>query len=101
MSNQYFLDVFNAYVKRLRLIVPVVARVHGEHHPEFYDVKRLFIEMDEIVTNAVEGEFDLTHHFFQLRKASENYYIPKDVCETYEAVYVMLRKLDIAYGKDK
>jgi len=54
---------------KLELFVPVVDRVHGEHHPDFK----------------------------QLRKISDDYTVPGDVCESYEAVFQMVSELDQAY----
>ena len=96
MINQHFLDVFNTHIKRLRQIVPVVARVHGEHHPEFHKVKALFDKLDEHYSN--NKETILVDIFMSLRLVSDNYRVPTDVCETYEAVYIMLSQLDHAYG---
>lgn len=96
MMNQHFLDVFNTNIKRLRQIVPVVARVHGEHHPEFHKVKILFDELDHHY--SLNKEANLIDIFVSLKEVSDDYRIPNDVCETYEAVYVMLSQLDHAYG---
>jgi iron-sulfur cluster repair protein YtfE (RIC family) len=99
MSNQYFLDVFNSHVKRLRLIVPVVTRVHGEHHPELHEIKRLFLELDETIIKSNPKELELFQLFSQLREVSHAYMIFDDACETYEEMLNMLRQIDLAYGK--
>ena len=75
--------------------VPIVAKVHGGTHPEFYDVKRLYDESNEKV--KVSENPDLDNEFAEIRKITENYTIPLDVCESYEAVYKMLEEVDIAY----
>ena len=80
---------------RLEQYVPVVARVHGGSHPEFHDVKRVFDEINKKIKN-VELE-NLDNEFSQLRQITDNYTVPGDVCESYEAVYNMLEKLDKAY----
>mgnify|MGYP003587313118 CR=1 FL=1 len=74
--------------------VPVVDRVHGAHHPEFHDVRRVF---EALVKKVKTTDFDLADEFKQLRQTTQNYTVPGDVCETYEAVYVMLKELDEAY----
>ncbi|MBS3972153.1 MAG: iron-sulfur cluster repair di-iron protein, ric [Erysipelotrichia bacterium] len=99
MSNRYFFDVFNTSIKRLRLIVPVVTRVHGEHHPELHEIKSLFLELDETTIKSLPNELELFHLFSQLRDVSHHYLVPDDACETYEEMLVMLKKLDLAYGK--
>ena len=40
---------------------------------------------------------DLNEEFAQLREITNNYTVPEDVCESYEAVYKMLAELDQAY----
>ncbi|NLW42548.1 MAG: iron-sulfur cluster repair di-iron protein, ric [Tissierellia bacterium] len=75
--------------------VPIVAKVHGGTHPEFHDVKRLYDEINEKV--KVSENPDLDNEFAEIRKITENYTIPLDVCESYEAVYKMLEEVDIAY----
>ncbi|MBS3986560.1 MAG: iron-sulfur cluster repair di-iron protein, ric [Erysipelothrix sp.] len=94
--NQSFLDVFNSRIQRLRQIVSVVDRVHGDHHPEFHDVKALFNQLDH---HVIENEgTSLNEVFHALQEVSDHYRVPDDVCETYEAVYVMLKELDQANG---
>ena len=39
----------------------------------------------------------LEREFTSLRDITDNYTVPADVCETYEAVYNMLAELDAAY----
>jgi iron-sulfur cluster repair protein YtfE (RIC family) len=77
--------------------VPVVDRVHGEHHPEFHEVRRLF-EVIHQKTNSSFNELpDLRLEFSQLKEITQDYAIPSDVCETYEAVYDMLKQLESAF----
>lgn len=77
--------------------VPVVDRVHGPHHPEFHEVRSLFdaILKKTKVSNSVKP--DLNEEFTQLRKITQDYTIPGDVCETFEAVYMMLKEINEAY----
>ncbi len=96
MSNQ---SKFNEVVKKvlptLTQYVPVVDRVHGDHHPEFHEVRRLFNLLSKKVKEADTA--DLSFEFNQLRKTTNNFEIPNDVCETFEAVYTMLKELNDAY----
>ncbi len=92
---------FNEAVKKLiptlEKFVPIVERVHGKHHPEFYDVRKLFDIINEKAKKAGAETLDLTVEFNKLREITDNYTIPGDVCESYEAVYKMLSELDEAY----
>ncbi len=94
---------FNEAVKqnigRLEQYVPVVARVHGGNHPEFYDVKKVFDKISVKVKNTGTNKPDLDNEFKELRQITDNYTVPGDVCESYEAVYNMLEEVDNAYQK--
>ena len=73
MSRQLnFNQVKETHLKTLAQYVPVVAKVHG-------------------------GNPDLKEEFVKLREITDNYTVPGDVCESYEAVYNMLAELDKAY----
>ncbi|MFA5447824.1 MAG: hypothetical protein WC233_06065 [Sphaerochaeta sp.] len=80
--------------KTLKLYVPIVARVHGKEHPEFLEVHALYDEMEDLIKAK---ETSLDEVFANLRKITNDYQVPDDVCESYEAVYVMLGDLDRAY----
>ncbi len=92
-----FEEVKERNLKLLETYVPVVDRVHGEHHPEFHEVRRLFEEIKAKVEAAGGGQADLAREFAQLRELTDNYKVPGDVCESYAAVYEMLAELDAAY----
>ena len=82
---------------RLEQFVPVVARVHGGSHPEFHNVKKVFDEVSVKIKNAGADKPDLDNEFKELRQITDNYTVPGDVCESYEAVYNMLEEVDKAY----
>lgn len=77
--------------------VPVVDRVHGTNHPEFHEVRRLFDTIIKKTKANNQVKPDLNEEFAQLRKITQNYTIPGDVCETFEAVYTMLKEINEAY----
>ncbi len=83
--------------KTLKQYVPVVERVHGGTHPEFYEVRRLFDTISEKTKKTRSAKPDLTEEFAALREITSNYTVPNDVCESYEAVYKMLAEIDEAY----
>ncbi len=90
-----FSEVTGKNLEKLELYVPVVARVHGEHHPEFHEVRKVYDEMVKKIRGSQQPE--LEDEFTQLRTISDHYTVPGDVCESYEAVYQMLSELDEAY----
>ena len=87
----------NELIKTLKQYVPVVARVHGGHHPEFYEVQALFNAIEEKIKGKGPVKPGLTEEFARLRVLTDHYTVPGDVCESYEAVYKMLAQLDEAY----
>lgn len=92
MTKQ-FNDLMGKHMKTLEMYVPIVARVHGGSHPEFHQVHQLFDSMRE----AIKEEANLEPIFESLRDVTNNYAVPSDTCESYEAVYNMLEELDKAY----
>lgn len=92
-----FNQVIARNLEKLEQFVPIVARVHGGTHSEFHDVHKSFNEISEKIKKAELEKPDLDKEFKQLREVTNNYTVPGDVCETYEAVYNMLAELDEAY----
>lgn len=101
MSNQ---KIFRGLVQQnlgtLKLYVPIVARVHGGHHPEFHEVHEIFNTLVSKIEAAGGAIPELEEEFASLRKITDSYAVPGDTCETYEAVYKMLGEMDGAYSKD-
>jgi iron-sulfur cluster repair protein YtfE (RIC family) len=96
-NKQNFYEAKAKYFKTLGQYVPIVARVHGKNHPEFYDVQKLFDALAKKIKEAGPGVPDLNEEFAKLREITSGYTAPNDVCESYEAVYSMLGELDRAY----
>lgn len=92
-----FNELFEKHREKLELYVPVVARVHGDTHPEFHEVKKHF---DVIREKLYELDLDeLKAEFEELSQITDHFAVPGDVCETYEAVYQMLSELHTALPK--
>ncbi len=92
-----FKQVNKENLKRLAQYVPVVARVHGGTHPEFLEVRKAYDELAKLINEAGEQTPNLKDVFIRLREITNNYTVPSDVCESYEAVYNMLSELDKSY----
>jgi regulator of cell morphogenesis and NO signaling len=92
-----FKEAKQRYLKTLQQYVPIVARVHGNNHPEFHHVRSVFDELVRIVQEAGTKRPELHDQFARLREITGAYRVPGDVCETFEAVYRMLAELDAAY----
>lgn len=92
-----FKETAKAHMKTLAQYVPVVDRVHGGHHPEFHEVRALFETLQKKTGEAGKETPKLEKEFLKLRQVTDDYTVPNDVCESYEAVYRMLSELDKAY----
>lgn len=98
MSNQTsFRAVSEKNLETLEQYVPIVAKVHGEHHPEFHKVRKIFDALRQKIKEAGAGKPDLEGEFVALRKITGDYTVPGDTCETYAAVYNKLGEMDKAY----
>lgn len=74
-------------IQTLDKILPVVERVHGEHHPELHQVAELYNELKAEPSAEVFGK---------LREVTGDYAVPGDACPTYEKTYQLLKELDEA-----
>lgn len=72
-------------VTELNKILPVVERVHSDHHPELHKVAMLY---QKLLKNP---DADI---FFKLRDVTDGYKVPEDACPTYRKVYEDLAMLD-------
>lgn len=95
--SKSFDEIKERHLKTLQQFVPIVDRVHGKHHPEFHDVRKLFDAIAAKIKDAGTDRPELNEEFERLRAVTGNYAVPGDVCESYESVYKMLRDLDEAY----
>jgi regulator of cell morphogenesis and NO signaling len=96
-NRKSFDDVKAQHLETLRQYVPIVDRVHGKSHPEFHKVHALFDEINKKIKQSGAQKPALDEAFTTLREITDNYTVPDDVCESYEAVYTMLAELDQAY----
>ena len=69
-------------IKELDKILPVVERVHGDHHPELHEVAKLYSELKQGADVAN-----------QLREVTGNFTIPTDACPTFAKTYKDLEEL--------
>ncbi|MGI6413210.1 MAG: iron-sulfur cluster repair di-iron protein, ric [Syntrophomonadaceae bacterium] len=96
MANS-FSEAKKEYFKTLKQYVPIVERVHGGSHQEFHEVRKLFDTIVEKTKEAGSKKPELNQEFARVREITNNYTVPVDVCESYEAVYKMLSEIDKAY----
>jgi iron-sulfur cluster repair protein YtfE (RIC family) len=96
-KHETFNEVMMNYDEKLDLFTKAITRAHGKNHPEAFAVRDLYVVIKERVEEAGPGTLDLDAEFNQLRKITNNYTIPDDVCETYAGTYTMLSEVDHAY----
>lgn len=77
------------HLEKAAEFAPLIESVHGEHHPELTRVR-------EITEQLMGAPADPKPLFAELRAVTDNYAIPDDVCETFEAVYRSLSRADAA-----
>ena len=97
VNKSTFNEAKKKHFKTLKQYVPIVARVHGGNHPEFHEVRGLFDTIIEKTKEAGANKPELDEEFSKLREITDNYTVPGDVCESYEAVYTMLAEIDEGY----
>lgn len=78
--------------EKLDFYLPIVKKVHGKNHEEIFEVDKIYNSIKENLDNSNYKK--LEDDFINLRKITNDYTIPQDTCETYEAVYKILNKLD-------
>lgn len=95
------MTTYNEAVKKhftkLKLFTFAITRAHGKNHPEVFEVRELFREINKKSKGSKSIKPDLDDEFTQLRKVTNNYAIPGDACQTYSAAYTMLSEVDKAY----
>lgn len=88
-------EMFENNIKVLKQYVPIVSRVHGPSHPEFYEVAKVF---NEIIIKVDNEDLNIKEELIEISTITNNYTIPNGVCESYEAVYNMLKEIDSLYS---
>ena len=79
----------NWHIEQAAQLAPIGERVHGSHHPELTRVRE--------ITEELQHTDETTHTmtlFQELRTVTEDYKIPEDVCEAFEATYHALERAD-------
>src|SRR5699024_1296864 len=97
MSEQTFNEVITNHFEKLDLYTPAITRAHGKNHQEAFEVRELIETISGKVKDADSNKHDLDAEFAQLRKITDNYTIPRDVCETYAGTFEKLSEVDKAY----
>ena len=67
-----------ASIKELDKILPVVARAHGDQHPELEEVKKLYEQLKASPDKAAAE---------RLKEVTHDFTLPEDACPAYEKTY--------------
>ncbi len=89
-----FKKEYQKEIKKMSMFIPIVSRVHGSSHEEFYEVEKLF---NQIQLKISENNYQIDKELTKLKQVTNNYEVPKDTCESYAYVYLTLEKLDSLY----
>src|SRR5699024_6953705 len=82
----------NENFEKLDLYTTAIIRAHGEHHPEFTDIRQSFEKIQ-----AADANEDLTGEFENLKEFTNDYQAPADTCETVAATFELLEQADKLY----
>lgn len=96
-NKKVFNEALLKHYEMLKQYIPIVNRVHGKNHPEFNNVKLTFEKISNLIESNGSNLPMLNEEFATLREITNNYTIPHNVCESYAAVYNMLKAVDKAY----
>jgi hypothetical protein len=84
-------DYLSANKEQLDLYTEAITRAHGRNHPEVFEVRDIYVDIDQKVAN---GDENLTADFAKLTKITNNYAIPSDVCPVFKATYHSLEEMN-------
>lgn len=90
---------YQAKAKRpgaLEQSVPIVALVHGKHHPELFDVHKLFDVISQKIMGAGLLLPRLNEEFERLREITNGFTIPDSAGDVFATVCNLLEKLEQA-----
>ncbi|MFC6171880.1 hypothetical protein [Loigolactobacillus jiayinensis] len=81
-------DFITTEFPKLNFYTSQILKVHGAHHPELGTVRELFVDIATKID--ADPEADLTAELGQLAVVTDNYTVPADGCEAYQATYELL-----------
>lgn len=76
---------------QLEAFTSAITRAHGKNHPEVFEVRDIYVNIDQKIEN---GDEDVKADFNRLTDVTSNYAIPNDVCPVFQATYRMLSEMN-------
>jgi len=123
--TDYIISTHHAYLKKTLpetySLFMKVLRVHGEHHPELYEVFSLFGELKTdldqhlikeemllfpaiedgdktkaagLIARIKDEHTGLEKLFGRIKAASHNYSLPPDACQSYTGLYKTIKEME-------
>lgn len=77
------------HLARAAQFAPLIERVHGAGHPELTRVREITLALQQPGNDTATAEL-----FEELRTLTQNYALPDDACEAFEATYQALERAD-------
>lgn len=74
----------------LNLYTNALAKAHGKNHPEVFEVRKLYLAMQQKMN---EGNWRMDDELEQIEQVTHHYTIPNDACETMTKTYQMFQKM--------
>lgn len=84
-------EFFTKNDEMLDLYTKAITKVHGSHHPEVFEVRKVY---EDIQKKMKAGQEDLTADFSKLRSLTADYAIPADACGAMTKTYQTLEEFD-------
>lgn len=96
-----FTDYLHRNIEQLDQGTLAITRAHGAHHPEVFEVRRLYQTIRGRVAAAGGARPAVGDEFAQLRRITGDYTIPGDGCPTLEMTYLMLQNAHRLYDSER
>ena len=93
---QESIEFLKNHQEQLDTFTKAVGKVHGYHHPDVIDVRKIYQQIDQKLNDGVDN---LDAEFDSLRKVTSNYEIPDDACEAFSTVYQVLHQANTLRNK--
>ncbi|MGN0070844.1 MAG: hypothetical protein ACI361_03265 [Atopobiaceae bacterium] len=82
---------FEANDQELDLFTKAITKAHGAHHPEVFEVRKIYEAVQRKMRGGVE---DVRDEMLRLRAVTRGYAIPSDACGAFARTYQLLSELD-------
>ncbi|MDE8210177.1 iron-sulfur cluster repair di-iron protein, ric [Erysipelothrix rhusiopathiae] len=91
-------DYMNDHKEDIDLFTSALTKAHADAHPEVKAVRELYVKIQYKIDVDIK---DIDHEFETLKRITNNYEIPDDVCGTYEKTYQLLKEANRLYNEGR